>query len=65
MSDEEEPSVNDTLSEEESSIDSTPEEPTMPLYTDQSIPLVTNWLQNVHLNNMSVNGSTTGNANGG
>ena len=53
MSEEEEPSVNDTSSEEESSIDSTLEEPAIPLYTNQSIPVVTEWLQNVHLNNMS------------
>jgi hypothetical protein len=62
---EEDPSVNDTSSEEESDDDSTPEEPATPLDTNQSIPLVTNWLQNVTLDDMSVNGSTTGNANGG
>jgi hypothetical protein len=65
MSEEEEPSVNDTSSEEESSIDSTPEEPATPLDTNQSIPAVTEWLQNVTLNDMSQNGSTTGNTNGG
>ena len=65
MSEEEDPSVNDTSSEEESSVDSTPEEPAIPFETNQSILLVTNWLQNVTLDDMSVNGSTTGNANGG
>jgi hypothetical protein len=62
---EEDPSVNDTSSEEESDNDSTPEEPATPLDTNQSIPLVTHWLQNVTLDDMSVNGLTTGNANRG
>ena len=62
---EEDPSVNDTSSEEESSIDSTPEEPATPLDTNQSIPAVTEWLQNVHLTDMSQQGSTTGNGNRG
>ena len=62
---EEDPSVNDTSSEEESSVDSTPEEPATPLDTNQSIPAVTEWLQNVHLTDMSQQGSTTGNGNGG
>jgi hypothetical protein len=65
MSEEEEPSVNDTSSEEESSVDSVPEEPATPLDTNQSIPAVTEWLENVHLNDMSVTGSTTGANNGG
>jgi hypothetical protein len=49
----EELSVNDTSSEEESSVDSTLEEPAIPLDTNQSIPAVTKWLQNVHLTDMS------------
>jgi hypothetical protein len=53
MSEEEELSVNDTSSEEESSINSTPEEPATPLDTNQSIPVVTEWLQNIHLTDMS------------
>jgi hypothetical protein len=53
MSEEEELSVNDTSSEEESSIDSTLEEPATPLDTNQSILAVTEWLQNVHITNMS------------
>lgn len=57
---EEELSVEDTSSEEESSNDSTPDEPATPLVTNQSIPGVTQWLQNVTLNDMSVTGSTTG-----
>jgi len=55
----EEPIVDDTLSEEESDNNSTPEEPTTPLDTNQSIPIVTEWLAEVTLNDMSVNGSTT------
>jgi hypothetical protein len=53
MSKEEELSINDTLSEEESSIDSTPEEPATLLDTNQSILVVTEWLQNVYLTDMS------------
>ncbi|KAM0721483.1 hypothetical protein Q7P37_002407 [Cladosporium fusiforme] len=48
--DDERPSVDDTSSEEESTDnDSTPEEPATPLNNNQSIPIVTKWLQNVHL----------------
>ena len=60
MSEEEEPSVEDTSSEEVSDNESTPEEPASPLVTNQSLPLVTEWLENVHLNEMSNNGSTRG-----
>lgn len=60
MSEEEEPSVEDTSSEEESDNESTPEEPATPLVTNQSLPLVTEWLENVHLNEMSNNGSIRG-----
>jgi hypothetical protein len=60
---EEDLSVNDTSLEEESNDNSTPEEPAMLLDTNQSIPLVTHWLQNVILDDMSVNRSTTRNAN--
>jgi hypothetical protein len=41
MSKEEELSVNNTLSEEESRVDSVPEELAIPLDTNQSIPAVT------------------------
>lgn len=61
MSEEEQLSVNDTTSEEESSDnDSTPDEAATPLDTNQSIPVVTEWLRDVHLNDMSTNGSTRG-----
>lgn len=60
MSEEEDPSVEDTSSEEESDNESTPEEPATPLVTNQSLPVVTEWLENVHLHDMSVNGSTRG-----
>jgi hypothetical protein len=56
---EEDPSVEDTSSEEESDNESTPEEPSTPLNTNQSLPVVTEWLQNVHLNDMSINGGST------
>jgi hypothetical protein len=59
MSEEDRPSVEDTSSEEESDNDSTPEEPSTPLDTNQSLPVVTEWLQNVHLNDMSINGGST------
>jgi hypothetical protein len=65
MSEEEDPSVEDTSSEEESVNDSTPDEPATPLDTNQTIPVVTEWLQNVTLNDMSVNGSTRGANDGG
>jgi hypothetical protein len=53
MSKGEEPSVNNTLSKKESSIDSTLEEPATPLNTNQSILAVTKWLQNFYITNMS------------
>jgi hypothetical protein len=59
MSEEDRPSVEDTSSEEESDNDSTPEEPSTPLDTNQSLPVVTEWLQNVHLTDMSINGGST------
>ena len=65
MSEEEDPSVNDTSSEEESDNDSTPEEPATPFDTNQSIPVVTEWLRDVRLSDMSQAGSTRGATNGG
>jgi hypothetical protein len=44
MSEEDRLSVEDTSSEEESNNDSTPEETAIPLETNQTIPLVTEWL---------------------
>jgi hypothetical protein len=65
MSEEDRTSVEDTISEEESDNDSTPEEPATPLETNQTIPLVTKWLQNVTLNDMSQAGSIQGANNAG
>jgi hypothetical protein len=45
--------------------DTTPEEPATPLETNQTIPLVTEWLQNVTLNDMSQAGSIQGANNAG
>jgi hypothetical protein len=53
MSEEDRPSVEDTSSEE-SDNDSIPKEPATPLITNQTIPAVTEWLQNVTLNDMSI-----------
>ena len=52
-------------SSDESDEEITPDELATPLITNQSIPIVTEWLQNVHLNDMSVNGSTRGAQNTG
>jgi hypothetical protein len=65
MSEEDRPSVEDTSSEEESDNDSTPGEPATPFETNQAIPLVTEWLQNVTLNDMPQAGSTQGANNSG
>lgn len=65
MSKEEDPSVEDTSSEEESDNDSIPEELATPLNTNQSIPVVTEQLQSVTLNDMSINGSIRGANDGG
>ena len=61
---EEQPVINESSSDE-SDDEITPDEPATPLITNQSIPVVTEWLQNVHLNDMSVHGSTTGGNAGG
>jgi hypothetical protein len=42
-------SVDDTSSEEESDNDSTPDEPATPLLTNQTLPDVTSQLDNLHL----------------
>ena len=61
---EEQPVINESSSDE-SDDEITPNEPATPLITNQSIPEVTEWLQDVHLHDMSVQGSTTGGNAGG
>jgi hypothetical protein len=59
MSKEDRPSVEDISSEEESNNDSTPKEPSTPLDTNQLLLVVTKWLQNIHLTDMSINSGST------
>lgn len=53
-------SVNDTSSEEESSDDSISNDPATPLDTNQPVPIVTEWLRDIHLTNMSTTGTNRG-----